>query len=275
MRIANNLPRAQRKPRTWFLSPSLVLCAALGFLPAIAPIHAQAANAMSPMNAVAAPVIAPPPASVPSLPPVAAIDPTLPDPSKPVGADMNKSTASMEDKITENAKTLVKRLDKSADAMTLEDLNEARQTVTRIEAMIDIEKHLSELDKIRKERNGEGSGSSLASAIPASALAPAPHMFTQPFPPMGMSSSDEQPVFRKPAPSTANIEISRISGSEGRYSAMLKLSNGDLKTVRSGDQVAPDVTVQAIASSSVVLDENGKTRTLHIKNVDVIYSALR
>jgi len=85
-----------------------------------------------------------------------------------------------------------------------------------------------------------------------------------------------EPDFEMPRPVafSSNQEISRIMGSEGKYSAVLKI-NGDLKTVRPGDQLPGGATVRYISSSSVVIDENGKTRTLHIKNVDAIYSAMR
>jgi type IV pilus biogenesis protein PilP len=195
---------------------------------------------------------------------------------------MRKNVSAMEDKISDNAKNVVKHMDTS-EPMTLEDLNSARQTVARIEAMIDVEKHMAELEKLRSERGGSaGHASGLASAIPASALAPMPLPTPTASPsPVGvthspLASTPVKPVEKeKPKPVLSNAEISRITGAEGKYSAVLRLANGDMKTVKAGDQVADHATVRWISSSSVVVEENGETHTLHIKNVDAIFSAMR
>ncbi len=187
------------------------------------------------------------------------------------GAEISKSVATIETKVTDDAKNLVKSLESSTDAMTLEDLNSARQTVARIDAMIDVEKHLADLEKVHNERTGVKPSNSFSNTIPASALLPPPPA-TAPMTFKPIETSDHE-VLPKPLPQPG-IEISRIVGSEGRYAAVLRVS-GELKTFRAGDQVSSKTSVRSISASSVVLDENGEVRTLRVKNVDAIYSAMR
>ncbi|MGB9152416.1 MAG: type IV pilus biogenesis protein PilP [Alphaproteobacteria bacterium] len=237
---------------------------ALGGLPFVALTGAQAAD-----------VPLPPPGSIappPSMPTPQALNGPVPAPASPAeipkvpGAEMNKNMESMEEKLSDNAKGVVKRLDSVSDSVTLDDLNSARQTVARIEAMIDIEKHMVELEKLRGERSGHVAPpptavASLANQVPRSALEPPP----------------VTNVVRTPPPrkSTGSAEITRIVGTDGKYTAVLKLAGGEVKAVRVGDQIFTDGTVRSITSSSVGIEENGETHTLHIKNVDTIYSAMR
>jgi type IV pilus biogenesis protein PilP len=179
---------------------------------------------------------------------------------------MNKNIAALEEKATDNAKSTLKTLD-GTDALTLDDLNRARQTVARIDAMIDIEKRLGELEKLRDGKNG-GSSSNFANAIPASALTPMPRAIsrTPSFP-----TGQEMPVVMHVAPSKP--EISRIVGADGKYEAVLKMSDGETRTVRIGDTLNGG-TVRWITPSAVGFDEKGQTSVLHIKNVDIVSSAL-
>jgi len=206
-------------------------------------------------------------ADVPPPSPPMAMDANAPLPVSPAAntaPELTKNVIAMEDKVTGGAKDVVKKLDASSDAMTLDDLNSAKQTVARIEAMIDLEKHLNELDKLRNDRTN-AHNTALASAIPASALMPPPSQHQMPMSGMGENE--------RPHPLSSGTEISRIVGSEGRYSAVLKI-DGATKTVRVGDMVGGG-TVRFISASSVVIEDKGETRTLHIKNVDAIFSTMR
>ena len=73
----------------------------------------------------------------------------------------------------------------------------------------------------------------------------------------------------------SRAEISRIYGIAGRYTAALKLSGGEVRMVRVGDTVSNGETVQSISPSSVSVAGNGRSYTLHVKNVNAIYSAMR
>jgi len=246
MRIANRISLSQDTA----LSARAIFFIALGILSILtAPVRASE-------PAAGAPMLTPPP-----LPP-----------SEPVlqSGDLNKTINALEDKASESAKTTIKHLDSTTDTVTFEDLNSARQTIARIDALIEVEKHMSELDKLRGERGGAISSSALAGVIPASALrqpalmAPAPSLPTMP-------SEEMRPRMSMPMMPS---EVSRIMGSEGTYSAVLKLSDGSVRNVRVGDKVS-DGTVQWISSSAVGLEVRGETRILRVKNVDAVYSVLR
>jgi type IV pilus biogenesis protein PilP len=79
----------------------------------------------------------------------------------------------------------------------------------------------------------------------------------------------------KPKSTITDIEVSRITGADGKYSAVLKMANGDMKPVRAGDKITDHATVRWISSSSVLVEEYGETHTIRIKNVDAIFSAMR
>lgn len=271
MRIANKFLSKQVA-----IGTGAALLTLLGGLPFYSAMGARAADA--PLALVeppaAAPVAAPSAAAAPAAP---AVTPPAAEPVKTPGAEMNKSLSTMEEKVSENAKNVVKRLDTASDNVMLEDLNSARQTVARIEAMIDIEKHMAELDKLRNERSGHAAAPppaamSLANALPASALQPLPLQTNNM--PMGVPTHEHE-VHRFGGGSISGMEISRITGVDGKYTALLKLANGETKSVKVGEHISGDSTVRSINSSSVEIEENGETHTLHIKNVDAVYSAMR
>jgi len=236
----------------------------LGLFP-FANVAAYAADIPIPAGVPAPQVVQ---AAVPAAPTAPQAVLSLTDPVKAPSDEMRKSVSAMEDKATENAKNLVKHLDAAGDATTFADLNSARQAVTRIEAMIDVEKHLAELEKLRGERGGSGSHSSvvsLSTAIPASALTPPPQMHLSP----------EKVAVGPEAVSHGRPEISRIYGTDGKYTAVLKLPGGETKSVRVGDQLSNGEAVSSISASSVGVEGKGASYALHIKNVDAIYSAMR
>jgi type IV pilus biogenesis protein PilP len=250
--------------------PNLSSPPALGTPPvAVTPAAAK-------MPAVPSPVPAGPAAVTPAalgsgvvaaaVPPV----PGAPDASK--GQEMRKSVSTQEDKVTESAKNMVKRLDTSTDAMTLADMNSARQTITRIDAMIDLEKRLGELEKLRKDHTVGTlpTAGMLANAIPNGAINASQ---LQP-PPRSTLASSEAKIDKHPVVET-HPEIVRIFGTDGKYTAVIKFPNGEVKAARVGDQVASDFLVRSITSSSVGVDGKGEFYTLHIKNVDAFYSAMR
>ncbi|MDE2029492.1 MAG: type IV pilus biogenesis protein PilP [Alphaproteobacteria bacterium] len=183
-------------------------------------------------------------------------------------AAIGKSVAKAEDTAVENANAVVDKLDHEQGAATLEDLNNARQAIARLDAMIQIEKHLAELKKIRHLHTDDNA---LANAIPASALAPPAPVLAPPV------ESAPQPVIRRPVvrrPSYETPQVTRIVGSDGKYVAMLK-AGGDTKVATVGEDIPGVGLVQSISSSTVVIERDGKTHVVRIKGVDAIYSAMR
>ena len=262
MRIANKsfLPKQAGLGKRAFL---LIL---LGSLPFTALAQAHAADEQPP--AVGMPTAATTPMIAPPAAPAMLPNPGGPEAVKAQSADMSKNLADSEAKIDSNVKSVMKGLETSSDSVMLEELNSARQTVARIEAMIDIEKHMAELEKVRNERNHVSStpAPSIVTAMPASVL-------QQPLPLRAAAPEAGQAEVEHHR--SGGWEIARISGSDGKYVAFLRLADGDLKPVKTGDQIFNGTTVRAITSSSVEIEENGEPHTLHIKNVDFVYSAMR
>ena len=290
MRIANKSARC------------VAFLVVFGGLPLAFALDAYAQGTMATPSAVPASIPAAAPA-LPASPDISPSLPSLPNPSAPsatmpvlasapaLGASggavpsmqnevgvpaggIKKSAVVAEDKVSETAKNVVKNLDSGSDAMTLGDINSARQAVARIDAMIDVEKHLAELDKIRSERSGHPASSasaSLASAIPASALM-LPKLALPEGPSLSAPRSGQQDKHKE---DTSNVELVRVVGSDGQYSALLKMAGGKQKPFKIGDHIDDKTTVQKISPLFVVIAEDGKSRTLHIKNVDVIYGAAR
>jgi type IV pilus biogenesis protein PilP len=265
---------SSRRParRTQLAVSGFILALSLISVPSF---HAAAATPVAAMPGMSAPPVmtAPAMASPAALPATGPLD--MMDVPKPAAADgkNDKGFSAVQSKVPDSVKEVMKRLDNN-NIVTLDDLNSARQAVARIEALIDIEKHISELEKIRSDREDGGSSKSsksLASAIPASAIAPPPL-----FPTGGMAgggnsaSRNEANMAAMPAPA-AVTDVSRIVGSNGHYSATIKTSDGQSKTYSTGDHLMSGGTIEKITSSEVVISQGTTKRVLHVKNVDVVF----
>lgn len=187
---------------------------------------------------------------------------------------IEKSVSKIEEKVIDSGKDAVKRLDSATDDTTLTELNHARQVVTRIEAMIDVEKRLSELDRVRNDRRGNDARGalpgSLAAAIPASALAPMRGGGSAVGANGELGAGDQGFV----VPGSGHPKIVRIVGSGGKYSAVIK-SGGGLRTVRVGDKISAGAYVRSISTTSVEVGGKGTSYTLHVKNGDVVQGVVR
>ncbi|NTU76212.1 MAG: type IV pilus biogenesis protein PilP [Alphaproteobacteria bacterium] len=174
-----------------------------------------------------------------------------------------KSDPSSSKKVPESVKSVVKRLDAATEDVTLEDLNAAREAVAKLDVLIDIEKRLSDLAKIRQDREEV----SMDMSIPSSAFGgrgmPAPSLL-----PPGMQAAP--PVAMAPAmPVASKIQVERILGTNGQYVAYVKADEGKTEQVREGDQVADGSVVESITAKGVTLLKNKKKRTLHVNKKDV------
>ncbi len=167
-------------------------------------------------------------------------------------------------KTPDSVKSVIKRLNTATDGVSLDDLNSAREAVAKLDMLIDIEKRLTDLEKIRQEREGQ----SLSSAIPASALGMggsfAPGM--QPYP--GQPANAGMPVA---APVEQKVEVVRIQGARGRFAAVVKTGEDKREQVRAGDTLADGSEVLSVSSRGVVLLKDQKKRTLNVKDVDAVF----
>lgn|GEM_PF-3006637 len=228
-----------------------------------------AASATESVPASIAPAPAPVAAAAPA--PAVSASKTLPSSRE---ESLVKSVTKMSDKAMDAAKDKIKDLE-SMEETTLQDLTEARQTITRIDAMIDMEKKINELQKIRADRRSIGVDKARIAPPSLDALLPpvAPIAGIAPAPAMPVSFPTITPVSSKP-------EVAHIQGTEGRYVAVLKFGTSkDRQSVRIGDKLPNGDVVESITSSSVVLMPAGKGKrtpyTINVKNVDVVHGSVR
>ena len=207
--------------------------------------------------------------------PMASPSASLPLPGANSPANRAKNLSALEEKVSDSVKNAVKQLS-SIDNVNLDDLNTARQAVVKLEVLIDIEKHLAELDKIHNERNGGGE-KALAAAIPASALGMPPSMEL----PSKSSSSSSASSSRNasshmasfsapsssPVSGSSHLDVTRISGVDGNYKATIQG-----KVVSVGDSLADGSTVTMIASKQVTTkSKDGAVHQLKVKGVDEVF----
>ncbi len=185
-----------------------------------------------------------------------------------------KNISKLEDHVTDNAKDVVKKLGASSTDITLDDLNAAKIAVAKIDALIDIEKHLADLDKIRDERKKNSSVSSppVIPQITMSSIQPPPVPMPMPVLTRAMPPPSDTDVPR-PAPVSyhSDIDVQRVVGVGGHYEAVLALSGGQTKTVHVGDKLSDGSLVTGISSDSVTVSQQGKTHEYEVKGVDKIY----
>jgi len=168
-----------------------------------------------------------------------------------------KTTDSGDIKVPDSVKAVVKHLGTATDNITLDDLNAAREAIARLDVLIDIEKRLADLDKIREEREKK----SMAAAIPASALAmPTPsHSFEAP------------PPSSRPRSSSLNItDVVYIEGSNGHYAALVKEEAGTL-LVHAGEHLQDGTVILAITPEGVELENGNTKRLLQVKSVQALF----
>jgi len=170
-------------------------------------------------------------------------------------------------KMPESVKNAVKRLSTATEDVTLEDLNAAREAVAKLDILIDIEKRLSDLETIRQEREEK----SMSGALPASAFAiPGTAMPVAQVPVASMPDGTSVPM--PPMGAVGEVEVTRIVGVAGRYTAMVKIGDGKPTSVRPGDKIDDGSVVQDISSRSVTLLKDKKTRTVDIKDIAVVFN---
>jgi hypothetical protein len=218
----------------------LVLLLSAAPFPALAADNAPGSSIA--MNA------AEPPASPMTLPPLSTAN---------SGASNRKNLSALEDKVQDSVKNVVKQLS-TIDNVSLDDLNSARQAVVKLEVLIDIEKHLAELEKIRSDH---GSEKSFAAAIPASALSAPPSMANAA---SRTHTAFEAPAYSAPAQHT---DVTRVAGSDGHYTALIQG-----KFLQVGDSLPDGSTIVAISPKDVSAKaKDGAVRRLKVHGIDEVY----
>lgn len=206
--------------------------------------------------------------TTPQLPPPASVNLPLPDaasamPAAPMaentGGD-NRTIANLESRVTDSVKGAIKGLGNGNGPLTLDDLNTARQAVAKLDALIDIQKRLAEYNKLKDEQDRRGS--TLAAAIPASALSLPP-----PQAPRNTNAAPMEPV----RPVVHHVDVVRIVGASGHYEAVLRTPDDSNKTVHVGDRLADGTEVTGISADAVDLETSNGRKHLKIQGVNNIY----
>jgi hypothetical protein len=161
--------------------------------------------------------------------------------------------------------------------VSLEDMARARDALTRLDLLLEIEKRINDIEKARDDRRniGRGSRSSMASlggmsGIPASALG---------LPPLPTSAPGTASVRVTDGPSTSapsmratpavasggsgGYTIEQISALNGNYRAVVT-GTGGRHTVEQGDKLG-GYTVQKISATGVVLAQGKERKTLTVE----------
>lgn len=162
-------------------------------------------------------------------------------------------------KIPDSVKGVIKHLSNATADITLDDLNAAREAVAKLDALIDIEKRLKDLQNLRREREEK----SVANAIPASAFN-MPRGMPLPLP-MAMPSA--APAAAPPG----SVDVVQIAGSNGRYSATVK-EFGTSRLVRVGDKLADGSVVRNVTSEGVEVEQGKSEHLIRIKGAGTVAS---
>ncbi len=166
------------------------------------------------------------------------------------------------------------------DQINLDDMIRAQDAINRLDLLLEIEKRQTELKKVRDERNkpavaAAAAAGLLGSAIPASALN-LPKVSSLPAVDTPSSSSSSNSFSSKPTYSpgkkadgessgpSSKYSIKRISGTDGRYFAVINTEDNSSQTVHSGDKLPDGSLVKSISLTNVALFKDKKSKNLTI-----------
>ncbi len=181
-------------------------------------------------------------------------------------------------KIPESVRGVMKKLSSSDDKATAQDLNDAREAVAKLDLLVEIEKRLKDLSAIRAEREEKSGASSLAGAIPASALglngkkAAIPSLSPMQAV-MATQMNNGSPIGMPVMPAATKIELERIVGARGNYLAFLRVGDEHAKQYKVGDKLSDGRVIQSITSHGVTLGRKNKVETLKVRGVSNIFGA--
>ena len=158
--------------------------------------------------------------------------------------------------------------------LSLEDMNQARAALARLDLLLELEQKMHDLQEARQKHNG-ASGSDISGYLPPQVAS----MGKRPPPPVpAVLTETEVPTpaptrHSKPKPAPSQYEVQRVMGLNGSYSAVLKsVADIKTKTVKVGDLLSDGSEVSGISPTAVTLrdPDTGKTQTITIENVSAL-----
>ena len=246
-------------------------------LAALPPAHAQTvlatATAMSATTqaAAASPMPMPPPGGVTAgNAALLANPPAGPGVGQPPVGVKNVPAALAADadddhrKMPSQVKDVVKKLQDAKVDLSLEDMNQARAALARLDLLLELEQKMGDLDKVRAKRAGADMADEVSAMLPRGVA----HMPSRGgVMPVDMSAPVVTPVVMR-APVAGSYTVQRINGIDGSYMAVLSGAGDDKTNVRVGDKLPDGSTVTEITAHTVQLrGPNDKTeRTLRVNN---------
>ena len=166
------------------------------------------------------------------------------------------------------------------DQINLDDMIRAQDAINRLDLLLEIEKRQTELKKVRDERNKPAAAAAaaaglLGSAIPASALnlpkVSSLPVVDMPSSPPSSSSFSSKSSFSpgkkadgESSGPSSKYSIKRISGTDGRYFAVINTEDNSSQTVHSGDKLPDGSLVKSISLTNVALFKDKKSKNLTI-----------
>jgi len=210
-------------------------------------------------------------ATAPALPAINA--PTMPvESAMKAAVPLDNPGRTVGDKdVPEQVQSVVDRLRGAKVDLSLEDMNQARAALARLDLLLQLEGKMQDLQAARQKSQG-GDISSLLPKQVAGTM-----MQNVPAPIMSAAPVEATPVVAHVAPRppvvVAQYEIQRIVGVNGQYNALLRsIADGKTQMARMGDKLTDGSEVLAVTSTAVRLRDSGssKIRTVVVENVSAM-----
>jgi hypothetical protein len=192
--------------------------------------------------------------------------------SIPNAEEKATSDAPVDKKIPESVRAITKKLSSAAsNEATLEDLNSAREAIAKLDVLIDLEKRISDLAQLRQDREKASiSPLSAAALMPKNVQSPLPVRPIEPIEPV----RHIEPV-KAMVSSPDKVYVDRIFGTEGNYTAKIRIGANAPQTVREGDKVSDGGIVRAILPSGVRIVHGTQDRTYSVTSAGSFSSAAK
>lgn len=247
-----------------------------------AAVTAQAQPAVPPSPSTAVPVInspsitaAPAPTAAPVPPVAAGTTPPADDTKSKAVVTLDSPTGTATDKdVPPQVQAVADKLRGAKVDLSLEDMNQARAALARLDLLLELEQKMHDLQEARQKHSG-ASGADISGYLPPQVAA----MGKRPPPPVPAVLTEAEtptpaPTRRsKPKPAPSQYEVQRVMGINGSYSAVLKsVADIKTKTVKVGDVLNDGSEVSGITAKGVTLrdPDTGKTETIVIENVSAL-----
>lgn len=243
--------------------------------PAVPVINSPAVAAPAPQTAAAVPPTPVPPPPTPALTPPPGVAADAANGKSLVTLDSATGTATDKD-VPPQVQAVADKLRGAKVDLSLEDMNQARAALARLDLLLELEQKMHDLQEAR-QKHSSASGADISGYLPPQVAAmgkrpppPVPAVLTETEAPTPAPTPSKR---SKPKPAPSQYEVQRVMGINGSYSAVLKsVADIKTKTVKVGDVLSDGSEVAAISPTAVTLrdPDTGKTQAITIENVSAL-----